>query len=326
MSVERIDLSECKLVKDESDIPGCYTSVRGEYFIPTMGRTGFYKTNESFFENVDLVEHLSSSILSKLEIPCADIVLAKDDERNDRGCFSMSVLGENEHFIPIDFKMITGDGKVVYPGGIQRFVMSDIENYKAQYPEIPADVLEERKNFLKKYIFISAFLGNYDVSTSNCQLVYNENTGEYRNPAYYDMGMSFSGKSYGGSFPGMKTDMETLEDLYSTWPDEIKDISLKVERGLTKEMLSEVLSRPIYDGLGANEIKKIWADLGEKLSTISKKNEILYGEKRPENSFLISHDELEENTRATPIGIRGKAARFIEKIRNIIRGDEGHDR
>ena len=325
MSVERIDLSECKLVKDESDIPGCYTSVRGEYFIPTMGRTGFYKTNESFFENVDLVEHLSSSILSKLEIPCADIVLAKNDATNDKGCFSMSVIGENEHFIPIDFKMITGDG-MVYPGGIQRLLMSDIENYKAQYPEIPAEVLEERKDFLKKYSFISAFLGNFDVSTSNCQLVYNENTGEYRNPAYYDMGMSFSGKSHGGSFPGKKTDIETLEELYSIWPDEIKDISLKVGRGLTKEMVSELLSSPIYEGFGENERKRIWSELGEKLCFISKKNELLYGEKCPENSFLIDHEELEENSRAVPAGIKGKVAKFLEEIRNRVRGEDAHDR
>ena len=207
MSVDRIDLSECELVKDERDIPGCYTSVRGEYFIPAIGKTGFYKTNKSFFETVDLVEHLASSVLKKLEIPCADIVLAKNDADNDIGCFSMNVLEEDEHFIPINFQMITGEGRVDFRG-IQRLVASDIENYKTQYPEIPADVLEERRDFLKKYIFISAFLGNYDVATSNCQLVYNEKTGEYRNPAYYDMGMSFSGKSYGGSFPGCKSDVE----------------------------------------------------------------------------------------------------------------------
>ena len=237
----------------------------------------------------------------------------------------MNVLEEDEHFIPINFQMITGEGRVDFRG-IQRLVASDIENYKTQYPEIPADVLEERRDFLKKYIFISAFLGNYDVATSNCQLVYNEKTGEYRKPAYYDMGMSFSGKSYGGSFPGMKTDMEILEELYNIWPEEIKDISLKVERGMTREMVSELLSNPIYDGFGEEEKKRIWKEMGEKLCFISKKNEILYGEKMPEDSFLIDHDELEENSRSVPTGIKGKAARFIDRIKSMVRGDEYHDR
>ena len=48
MNFERINLSDCKKVKNEEDIPGNFTSVMGEYFVPTENRTGFYKLNSSF--------------------------------------------------------------------------------------------------------------------------------------------------------------------------------------------------------------------------------------------------------------------------------------
>ena len=43
--MDRIKLSDLTLVKDEDDILGNFTSVRGEYYIPQIGKTGFYKMN-----------------------------------------------------------------------------------------------------------------------------------------------------------------------------------------------------------------------------------------------------------------------------------------
>ena len=51
MNFDRIYLSSCSKVKDEANIPGNFTSVCGEYFVPSMNKTGFYKTNSSFSNN-----------------------------------------------------------------------------------------------------------------------------------------------------------------------------------------------------------------------------------------------------------------------------------
>lgn len=54
MEYNRICLSSCSKIKDEDEIPGNFTSVMGEYFVPSMNRTGFYKLNSSFGNNPDL--------------------------------------------------------------------------------------------------------------------------------------------------------------------------------------------------------------------------------------------------------------------------------
>ena len=43
--MERLKLSDLTLVKEENQIPGNFTSVIGEYYIPKIGKTGFYKMN-----------------------------------------------------------------------------------------------------------------------------------------------------------------------------------------------------------------------------------------------------------------------------------------
>lgn len=45
MEIKRFNLSDFKKVRDENDIPSNFTSVRGEYLIPGMNITGFYKMN-----------------------------------------------------------------------------------------------------------------------------------------------------------------------------------------------------------------------------------------------------------------------------------------
>ena len=40
-----INLDSCKLIRDEKEIEGNFTSVVGEYAIPGMEKTGFFKEN-----------------------------------------------------------------------------------------------------------------------------------------------------------------------------------------------------------------------------------------------------------------------------------------
>lgn len=48
MESKRLNLSELTQVREEKDIPGNFTSVRGEYFIPEINKTAFYKKNRLY--------------------------------------------------------------------------------------------------------------------------------------------------------------------------------------------------------------------------------------------------------------------------------------
>ena len=43
MKYQRFNLSEFQKIKNEEDIPGNFTSIRGEYYIPYFNKTSFYK-------------------------------------------------------------------------------------------------------------------------------------------------------------------------------------------------------------------------------------------------------------------------------------------
>ena len=90
-----------KLVKEEEDIPGNFTTVRGEYYIPNIGKTGFYKENGIIPDTTndeDLREFLAAELMDKIGFPHSDIILATD-KNGKNGCLSVNILNENEEFI-----------------------------------------------------------------------------------------------------------------------------------------------------------------------------------------------------------------------------------
>lgn len=85
--MERIKLSTLEPVKNPENIDSTFgsASVLGEYYIPSIGKTGFYKENghaPHSKHDEDLRELFCSKIMEKIGFPHAEIVLAHDDENN----------------------------------------------------------------------------------------------------------------------------------------------------------------------------------------------------------------------------------------------------
>ena len=80
--MDRVDLFELNKVRNKEDIPGEFSSVMGEYFIDSIGKTAFYKENgwmrTDAQYDADLRELLAAQILELIDIPHANIILAKN--------------------------------------------------------------------------------------------------------------------------------------------------------------------------------------------------------------------------------------------------------
>lgn len=140
--MNRIDLCKLNKIRDKEEIPGEFSSVKGEYLIDSIGKTAFYKENGymgGYAEyDADLRELLSAQILDLIDVPHANIILAQNGE--DEGCLSINILNK----------------------------------------------------FVKNYLFVSALLSNPDAKLDHIIPIYNSETGKYRNPELYDMGIAFT--------------------------------------------------------------------------------------------------------------------------------------
>ena len=321
--VHRVKLSDCQKVREENEIEGNFTSVIGEYYVPSAKRTGFFKLNKSFGNNPDLRELLASRLLKKIGIPVADVLLAYDDVNNEYGCLSMSVLEENEKFLELDIFAAIDDYKV-FEGtyGIERFIQQDLYEYSKQH-NIPPEFFEERRKYLIENAFISALLGNDDVKSDNCKIIYNAETGRLRNPPYYDMGMSFEGpamnpdrdkKNQRYFFHG-QTDIEVLNELYHKYPHEVADISKRVAEKLDRDSIKKILSDEVFEGLSEETRERIWMHLGKKLSLIERKNRELYGIGKQKGSFMTSVDDVEDVARTAKLPLIERARAFLQRLR-----------
>lgn len=327
MKSNRICLSSCSKIKDETDISGNFTSVSGEYFVPGINRTGFYKLNSSFSNNPDLREFLASLLLKKIGVPVADILLVYDDNIQDNGCLSMNILKDGEYFLedePFEDRKLPENIKELQ--GLDRFIEGDLYRCSSKYNFTP-ELLEERRKFLIQYVFVSAFLGNDDIKTDNCQIIYNSNNGTIRNPEYYDMGMSFSGPDI-VSFDNRtryffynQLDMEVLQELYQKYPSEIEDISKRIEISLNKKEVKNLLNKSVFKDLDKETRKKIWMDIGKKIVYISKQNELIYGIKHNQDSFLFLPEEIREVTKYTNISLIDKAKLFLKTLKSKMLGE-----
>lgn len=326
MGVQRFNLSDLKKVRDEMEIPGNFTSVRGEYLLPGMNKTGFYKMNGCMVdahEDEDLRELLASNILSTIGIPHADIVLINDDkaehsfnnEKYSRGCLSMNILRENESFAQLpDF--VHGPIKTV-----NDFIENDLAQISS-LPNITPEVLQNRKVYLAQLLYSSAILSNTDLSYNNSQIIYNEQTGEYRNPESYDLGLSFT--SSDRTFFNEKSSKDILSELYKDYAVEIFPIAQKVEAELTPEKINELLSDPIYQGFAPKTQEQIVSDLNGRIDLVKRfnRNILEYGVAEPQQ---ISVQDIATKVKGSRVSLKDKVSNFISNLKNRIIGKDNRE-
>ena len=117
---------------------------------------------------------LASLLLKKINVPAADILLIYDDNKQENGCLSMNILKDGEYFLEDHpFEDMNFPESLKNLQGLDRFIETDLYRCSSKYNVTP-EFLKERKKFLIQYVFVSAFLGNDDIKTANCQMIYNK--------------------------------------------------------------------------------------------------------------------------------------------------------
>ena len=152
------------------------------------------------------------------------------------------------------------------------------------------------------------------------QVIYNEKTGEYRNPEYYDAGVAFVSNSLREFFLD-KSPEKILSELYRDYPKEIEEIARQTEQTLTKDKIKEMMSDPVFDGFSEHVKNNIMRNLRIRVSLISRYNANIdkYGMAEPEG---ISIDDIYEDTKDTDISLKDKALSFINKLKDRIIGKD----
>ena len=243
--MERIDISKFKLVKDELDIPGSFTSVKGEYYIPEVNNTGFFKINnviDDAHNDEDYRELVASKFMQRVGYPCADILLAKSG--NNMGCLSVNILKENETFIDPDYEC-----KYTKPQySINEYIKNDLKLISS-LEGISSDDLAKRKEYVTKYIFMSAVISNTDVKMLNSFMIRNSKTGQYRNPEYFDMGVAFI-DSPNRNFFYTYSSKEIIEQLYDQYPSQIVPLGRSIQQEFEENGIDEFLSEEQFNRNG----------------------------------------------------------------------------
>lgn len=334
METTRFNLSEFKKVREEFDIPGNFTSVRGEYFIPGLNKTAFYKMNGCMVDthaDEDLRELYASKVLDTIGAPHADIVLVEDDlgEYNNkpehrRGCMSISILKPNENFAEIK-NPLCGPIKTV-----SDFIEHDVAEI-SQLPNITPEDIANRKQYMAQLLFTSAILYNTDISYNNSQMIYNSQTGKYRNPESYDLGLSFISEQETNRtfFNGMSA-KDILSELYKDYAVEIFPLAQNTEKNLTPEKINELLSDPIYNGFGDKTKAQIVQDLNNRVGIVKQFNHniLQYGVAEPESepkTQEISVADISKKVKGTKVSLKDKVGNFINNLKNKIMGKDTRD-
>lgn len=292
-STNRFGLSNFKKVIEEKQIPGNFTSVEGAYYIPGIDTLGFYKKNGCMLaaqNDEDLRELLASEILKSIEEPHAEIVPVFDEQEHNNGCLSLSILKKGEQFAPLPFMQARTKPITT----VKEYIEQDLKDIE-KLPNITPEIMEDRRKYLARYLFLSALLSNTDIKSDNCQMIYSEKTGQYRNPDYYDAGLSFIFGEYNTFFDG-KAPETILRELYKDYAQEILPLAKKVEEKLTQTHIDELLSNSIYNGFKPNVKQEIAKGLKARVNCITK-----YNQQEDEKAFLanFSHnanlsDQLED--------------------------------
>ena len=307
--MERIKLSDLTLVRDEGQIPGNFTSVMGEYSIPQIKKTGFYKMNGCMIgaENEDLRELLSTRIMDKIGFPHADILLACNDQ-NENGCLSVNILNENEHFVEPE------QGETSYRpiNNINDFIESDLEQIST-IPNITSEDLRERKEYLLKYLLVSAVINNTDIKMDNMFMIRNSATGEFRNPEYYDMGVAFIDTDSRMFFTKFSAE-QIIEQLYELYPSQIVSYGKNIQQNLKKEDVQQILMEDSFEEFSEPSRESIIELLSERLDLIGKLNS------KEKNNFTYGTNSLHEVTKDTDLSLRDKAKSVLARFKDRIKG------
>ncbi len=308
--MKRLKLSQTELVKNEDNILGNFTSVRGEYYIPDIGKTGFYKLNGCMLDardDEDLRELLAARLMDRIGFLHSDIILATD-ENGQNGCLSVNILNENEEFVEPSKKGI----QYRAINNIDDFINWDLEQISS-IPGINSEDLRMRKEYLLKYLLISAFISNTDIKMDNMMIIKNNRTGIFRNPEYYDMGIAFI-ENNDRRFFSKYSSNQVIQYLYETYPSQIVPFGKIIEEKLNQDFIESLLKEEAFDGFSSENKKIIKNQLFDRIDYVKQLNT------RGENNFIFPTNEIHEISKEIPLTVRDRVAVFMCKIKNKIFG------
>lgn len=308
--MKRLKLSQTELVKNEDNILGNFTSVRGEYYIPDIGKTGFYKLNGCMLDardDEDLRELLAARLMDRIGFLHSDIILATD-ENGQNGCLSVNILNENEEFVEPSKKGI----QYRAINNIDDFINWDLEQISS-IPGINSEDLRMRKEYLLKYLLISAFISNTDIKMDNMMIIKNNRTGIFRNPEYYDMGIAFI-ENNDRRFFSKYSSNQVIQYLYETYPSQIVPFGKIIEEKLNQDFIESLLKEEAFDGFSSENKKIIKNQLFDRIDYVKQLNT------RGENNFIFPTNEIHEISKEIPLTLRDRVAVFMCKIKNKIFG------
>ena len=307
--MERVDISNYKLIKDESEIPGNFTSVRGEYQIPGTDKTGFFKQNvfiDDEYENKDYRELIASKFLKRIGVPCAETFLATKD--GNRGSMSINILKPNEEFVDFDplYKMQR------LSNNIDEYIENDLAMAKTG-DGITAEDLRKRKEHLIKYVFISAVISNHDIKADNTLMIRNNETGKFRNAEYYDMDIAFLDDKY-CKFFGKYSQIDIIQQLYDKYPSIVVPMGKNIEQAFQEHGIDEFLEDEMFDEIEPDFKGKIGHQLKRTVGFIEKLNT------KEVYNFKYGIDEIHDRSKEVEISKRDRVTAFITKVKNKIIG------
>lgn len=310
---ERINLADLKFEKGEFELPGNFTSVKGEYYIPQINRTGFFKQNGCMLGETmnqeDYIEQFSSRILDIIGFTHADILLARDDTFGN-GCLSLNILRENEHFVNTNELEVPN----ILPKDIDEFIIKDLESI-ATISGINSQDLRARKEYLLKYLFVSALISNTDIKMDNMLIIKNEATGKFRNPEYYDMGVAFSDSNR--SFFGNLTANQIIEQLYERYPSQVVPFGKQIQNRLTRDKILGLLNGEFCDGLSYELKHSIVKQLSNRIALVSRLNA------KEANKFRYGTNDLYDAAKGVKISLVDKVKNYLSRLKDRVIGDEG---
>lgn len=321
MKYKRFNLSEFMKLRDEDHISGNFTSVRGEYYIPYLNKTGFYKVNgcmDNAKNDEDLRELFASHILDEIGFPHADIVPIFDDTHNCNGCLSLNILKNGETFAIS--QSIPHEKSFSHVG---EFISHDLKEVSS-LPGITEKDLKERKNFLARYLYVSAILQNTDIRSDNRCMIYNPQNHTYRIPEYYDAGISFSSDPDFSAFISDMSSADLLKELYEDYAVEIFPLAQKVEYSLTPEKINELLEPYIFSGFSPDTKKQIICELNDRISLSKQYNHniLTYGRVEP---YTISMEDIEKRTKGISVSMKDSVKNYILSLREKFFGKGERD-
>ncbi len=265
--MERLMISQLSLVRGENEIPGNFTAVRGEYYINSIEKTGFFKLNGCMLDaqnDEDLRELLASKIMEQIQFPHADIIPAIDDN-GENGCLSVNILNENEEFIDLSK---TGQYRPI--NSIEDFINNDLDQISS-IPGITSEDLRLRREYLLKYILVSALISNTDIKSDNMFIIQDASTGKYRNAEYYDMGLSFI-ECNNRKFFGKFSSKQIIEQLYELYPNQIAQFGKMIQEKLNEKYIESLLNEDFLNEFSIEDRELIMQQLKDRINFIKELN------------------------------------------------------